>query len=75
MLLFFTSFLWRVGLIGIVLCGAGYVAGKLNDGTAKKALELAQVLALCTYCDVLEVPLELTKEALDAAAKNYFTLL
>jgi hypothetical protein len=30
---------------------------------------------VCTYCDVLEVPLEITSEAIDAAAKNYFTLL
>ncbi len=30
---------------------------------------------VCTYCNVLEAPLEITIEAIDAAAKNYFTLL
>jgi hypothetical protein len=30
---------------------------------------------VCTLCNVLEVPLEITNEAIDAAAKNYFTLL
>ena len=30
---------------------------------------------VCTYCNVLELPLEITKEAIDAAAKNYFALL
>ncbi|MEN6449441.1 MAG: AAA family ATPase, partial [Thermoguttaceae bacterium] len=30
---------------------------------------------VCTYCNVLETPLEITVEAIDAAAKNYFTLL
>jgi hypothetical protein len=28
-----------------------------------------------TFCNVLDLPLEITKEAIDAAAKNYFTLL
>jgi predicted ATPase with chaperone activity len=28
-----------------------------------------------TYCNVLELPLEITNQAIDAAAKNYFTLL
>ena len=30
---------------------------------------------VCTYCNVLELPLEITNDAIDAAAKNYFTLL
>jgi hypothetical protein len=30
---------------------------------------------VCTYCNVLNVPLEITREAIDAAAENYFTLL
>ncbi len=30
---------------------------------------------VCTYCNVLELPLEITRQAIDAAAKNYFTLL
>ncbi|MGO9110378.1 MAG: AAA family ATPase [Thermoguttaceae bacterium] len=30
---------------------------------------------VCTYCNVLELPLEITNQAIDAAAKNYFTLL
>ena len=30
---------------------------------------------VCTFCNVLDVPLALTNEAIDAAAKNYFTLL
>ena len=30
---------------------------------------------VCTFCNVLDLPLEITKEAIDAAAKNYFTLL
>ena len=29
---------------------------------------------ICTYCSVLDVPLEITNQAIDAAAKNYFTL-
>ncbi len=30
---------------------------------------------VCTYCNVLELPLEITNESIEAAAKNYFTLL
>ncbi len=30
---------------------------------------------VCTYCNVLELPLEITNQVIDAAAKNYFTLL
>jgi len=30
---------------------------------------------VCTYCNVLETPLEITNQAIDAAAENYFTLL
>ncbi|MBN2023205.1 MAG: AAA family ATPase [Pirellulales bacterium] len=30
---------------------------------------------VCTYCKVLGLPLEITPEAIDAAAKNYFALL
>jgi DNA-binding PadR family transcriptional regulator len=30
---------------------------------------------VCTFCNVLDLPLAMTKEAIDAAAKNYFTLL
>ena len=30
---------------------------------------------VCTYCNVLDTPVEITNEAIDAAAKNYFTLL
>jgi predicted ATPase with chaperone activity len=30
---------------------------------------------VCTFCNVLDLPLEITKEAIDAAAMNYFTLL
>jgi predicted ATPase with chaperone activity len=30
---------------------------------------------VCTYCNVLELPLEITNEAIDAAVQNYFTLL
>jgi predicted ATPase with chaperone activity len=30
---------------------------------------------VCTYCNVLELPFEITREAIDAAAKNYFALL
>jgi predicted ATPase with chaperone activity len=30
---------------------------------------------VCTFCNVLNVPLEITKDAIDAAANNYFTLL
>jgi DNA-binding PadR family transcriptional regulator len=30
---------------------------------------------VCTFCNVLDLPPEITKDAIDAAAKNYFTLL
>jgi hypothetical protein len=30
---------------------------------------------VCTYCNVLELPLALTNDAIDAAARNYFALL
>jgi len=30
---------------------------------------------ICTYCNVLETPLEITNQAIDAAVKNYFALL
>lgn len=30
---------------------------------------------ICTYCNVLELPLEISNQAIDAAARNYFTLL
>jgi hypothetical protein len=30
---------------------------------------------VCTYCNVLELPLALTHDAIDAAARNYFALL
>ena len=30
---------------------------------------------VATFCNVLELPLALTNEAIDAAAKNYFALL
>ena len=30
---------------------------------------------ICTFCNVLEIPFEITNEAIDAAARNYFTLL
>ncbi len=30
---------------------------------------------VCTFCNVLGIPLEMTTDAIDAAAKNYFTLL
>jgi hypothetical protein len=30
---------------------------------------------VCTFCNVLDLPLEITNQAIDAAAKNYFTLL
>ena len=30
---------------------------------------------VCSYCSVLDLPLEITNEAIDAAAKNYFALL
>ncbi len=29
---------------------------------------------VCAYCNVLDLPLEITNEGIDAAAKNYFTL-
>ena len=28
-----------------------------------------------TYCDVLQVPLEITNQSIDAAAENYFAML
>ena len=30
---------------------------------------------VCTFCNVLDLPLEISNQAIDAAAKNYFTLL
>jgi hypothetical protein len=30
---------------------------------------------VCTYCDFLEQPLELTRQSIDAAVKNYFTVM
>lgn len=30
---------------------------------------------VCTYCNIRDVPLEITSQVIDAAVKNYFSLL